>query len=146
MEPARDPLLVHQGGPLLLRLQTIHPAPCPAPFCRAHASKNLHKGQQLRAEKDSFSRSKCSFQTRPPPVGMEQGRLGAPQLTLGGCQESSRYDSLPPSPPCLCTALLLWAYCLGPPWDRSRLSGFRHVANQGVYECYHINLAIILFF
>lgn len=58
-------------------------------------------------------RSKCSFQTSLPRAGMEQSLLGAPQLTLGRCQESSRHAACPCAP--LCTSLLLWAYCPGAP-------------------------------
>lgn len=43
--------------------------------------------------------SKCSFQTSLPLVGMSRRLLGAPPLTLGSCQESSRPRRLPLQPP-----------------------------------------------
>lgn len=54
--------------------------------------------------------SKCSFQISLPLVGMSRWLLGAPPLTLGSCQESSRPCSLPlqaPFSPCPSSILSL---------------------------------------
>lgn len=59
------------------------------------------RNSSLGQRKAPSPHSKCSFQTSLPLVGMSQRLLGAPPLTLGSCQESSRHGSLPHHPPSL---------------------------------------------
>lgn len=87
--------------------------PRPVPFGRVHASKTSTKDSSPGHRKALSPRSKCSFQTSLPRAGMEQSLLGAPQLTLGRCQESSRHAACLCAP--LCASLLLWAHCPGAP-------------------------------
>lgn len=99
-ELVSDPCSPARGAPLPGRGAARHPLR-PPPTCsrgsclREAPQRNSSPGQR----KAPSPHSKCSFQTGLPPVGISRRLLGAPPLTLGGCQESSRHGSLPPHPP-----------------------------------------------
>lgn len=77
------------------------PPPTPCVFSGLMPQRTSTREQQPRAEKGPFSPQQMVFSNQPSSVGMLQRLLGAPPLTLGSCQESSRHGSLPLSPPSL---------------------------------------------